>query len=62
MPLREFLCPDGTKIPTGDCLKESGCRCGDRCATRSYLQMVASERPLKWKCPCCKHEVIEEKK
>lgn len=45
MPLKEFICPDGVKITTGDCLKEGGCRCGDRCATRSYLQLVSRDRP-----------------
>jgi len=46
MPLISFICPDKTKIPVGDCLKEGGCRMGNRCATRSYLQLVSKER--KW--------------
>ncbi len=45
MPLRYFICPDKQKIEVKDCLKEGGCRMGNRCATRSYLQLVAKERP-----------------
>ncbi len=37
MPLVFFECIDGTKINIQDCLKEGGCRLGNRCATRSYL-------------------------
>jgi len=43
--LKWFICPDGQRIEVKDCLKEGGCRMGDRCATRSYLQMCAKERP-----------------
>lgn len=49
MPLKYFLCPDNVKIETADCLKEGGCRMGTRCATRSYLQLVKSDRPWKGK-------------
>ncbi len=45
MPLKWFTCPDNARIETGECLKEGGCRMGRRCATRSYLQLVKSERP-----------------
>jgi Recombination directionality factor-like len=45
MPLRYFICPDNLKIKVTDCLKEGGCRMGTRCATRSYLQLIKSERP-----------------
>jgi len=44
MPLRWFECPDREKIEVKDCLKEGGCRMGNRCATRSYLQLVSKER------------------
>lgn len=45
MPLKNFICPDGVQIETKGCLAEGGCRMRSRCATRSYLQMAASERP-----------------
>jgi hypothetical protein len=45
MPLRWFICPDNERIETSACLLEGGCRMGNRCATRSYLQMVRQERP-----------------
>jgi len=45
MPLKGFICPDGEKITITDCLKEGGCRRGDRCASRTYLHMASSERP-----------------
>jgi len=45
MPLIEFICPDKQKIKVEDCLKENGCRMGNRCATRSYLTLVSRERP-----------------
>jgi len=45
MGAKWFLCPDGERIEIIDCLKEGGCRMGERCATRSYLQMVRRERP-----------------
>jgi Recombination directionality factor-like len=45
MPLVAFICPDNCRIPVADCLKEGGCRMGERCATRSYLQLVSRERP-----------------
>lgn len=44
MPLKYFICPDNQKIEISECLKEGGCRMGNRCATRSYLQLVSSER------------------
>jgi hypothetical protein len=45
MPLKHFVCPDTIKIRVEECLKESGCRMRNRCATRSYLRLIASERP-----------------
>ena len=45
MPIRDFICPDKQRILTGDCLKEGGCRMGERCASRSYLLMAKSDRP-----------------
>jgi hypothetical protein len=45
MPLKHFICPDAVKIRLEECLKEGGCRMRNRCATRSYLRLVASERP-----------------
>lgn len=44
MPLIEFICPDGEKISINKCMKEGGCRMGERCATRSYLRYVSRER------------------
>lgn len=44
MPARYFTCPDGGRIEIVECLKEGGCRMPNRCATRSYLKMVSSER------------------
>lgn len=46
MPLKQFICPDGGRIDVADCLKEGGCRMGERCATRSYLRLVSADR--KW--------------
>lgn len=46
MPLKYFICPDNVRLDKDDCLKESGCRLGNRCATRSYLRLVAKDR--KW--------------
>ncbi len=46
MPLRNFICPDGGFITPKDCLREGGCRCRNRCATRNYLHLASSER--KW--------------
>ena len=46
MPLKWFVCPDKQRIEVADCLKEGGCRMRDRCAARTYLQMVRQER--KW--------------
>lgn len=43
--LKWFTCPDRERIVIGDCLKEGGCRMGSRCASRSYLMLVAKERP-----------------
>jgi hypothetical protein len=45
MPACWFICPDHETIEIASCLKESGCRMGTRCATRSYLQLVRRERP-----------------
>ena len=45
MPIRWFRCPSGEKIEIADCLKEGGCRMGNRCATPGYLRMAASDRP-----------------
>jgi hypothetical protein len=42
--LKGFICPDQGRILTTDCLKEGGCRMGERCASRSYLKMCSSER------------------
>lgn len=61
MPLRWFQCPDNNRIEIADCLKEGGCRMGERCATRSYLKFISSERPLLYVCPECKEEKIELK-
>lgn len=44
MPVKFFICPDRQQILVTDCLQEGGCRMGDRCATRTYLQMCRSER------------------
>lgn len=46
MPLVKFECIDGIKIDIADCLKEGGCRLGNRCATRAYLTTVSADR--KW--------------
>jgi hypothetical protein len=43
--LKNFICPDGQQIPIADCLKEGGCRMGDRCATRSFLRLAGKDRP-----------------
>ncbi len=45
MSLKWFICPDNEKIEVQDCLKQGGCRMGERCATRSYLQLAGRERP-----------------
>lgn len=52
MPLKWFICPDGQRIEYGECLKEGGCRMGDRCAARSYLYLCAQERPWTGKPSC----------
>jgi len=44
MPLKNFICPDHKEIMVADCLKEGGCRMGERCASRSYLKLASSER------------------
>jgi hypothetical protein len=49
MPLRWFICPDNERIEVAACLKEGGCRMGNRCASRSYLMLASSERPWKGK-------------
>ena len=45
MPLTHYICPDNAKIEAEECLKEGGCRMGDRCASRPYLQLVRKDRP-----------------
>ncbi len=44
MPITEFVCPDGVRIDTEDCLKK--CRMPDRCASRRTLQGCLYQR--KW--------------
>ena len=61
MPLRYFICPDKQQIEVKDCLKENGCRMGERCGTRSYLQLAAKERPLRYFCRKCGTEHINTK-
>ncbi len=53
MSLINFICPDGGKIPVKNCLSCGGCRMGERCATRPYLMMAASERPQTFRCNTC---------
>ena len=43
MSLKWFQCPDKQEILVTDCLKENGCRMGNRCATRSYLKLLENE-------------------
>lgn len=43
--LVEFICPDKERIKIEDCLREGGCRMGNRCASRSYLRLVSKQRP-----------------
>ena len=47
MPLTTYICPDNGRISIADCLKEGNCRMKSRCASRSYLRLVARER--KWR-------------
>ena len=42
--LKNFICPDNQQIEVKECLKENGCRMGERCGTRSYLQLASRER------------------
>ncbi len=42
MPAKWFICPDNRKIEIQDCL--NNCRMKARCANRSYLRLVSSER------------------
>lgn len=49
MPVKEFRCPDGERIEIAECLQEGGCRMANRCATRSYLRMAASDREWRGK-------------
>jgi len=44
MPATEFICLDGGRIPIKQCLKDRGCRASQRCASRSYLNIVAGVR------------------
>lgn len=53
MSLVNFICPDGGRIAVDKCLACGGCRMGDRCATRPYLMMAASERPQLFRCNVC---------
>lgn len=43
MPLRQFLCPDGARIDTDQCIAK--CRMKDRCLTKSTLIRLAENRP-----------------
>ena len=45
--IKYFVCPDGEQIEVSNCLLDGGCRMKDRCATRSYLRLVSTDR--KWK-------------
>jgi len=53
MSLVNFICPDGGRISVDKCLQQGGCRMGDRCATRPYLMMAKTERPVRAKCIKC---------
>lgn len=46
MPGKWFRCPDGQQIEIEQCLKEKGCRMGQRCATRPFLRLAGFDR--KW--------------
>jgi hypothetical protein len=47
-----FICPDNKKISIQDCLKTSGCRLNNRCASLRTLQLVGHDR--KWRLsPSC---------
>lgn len=50
MSLVNFICPDGGRIPAAKCLEPGGCRMKERCATRPYLKMAASERSQLFRC------------
>jgi len=44
MPLTEFICPDGEKIPIGNCLVS--CRMNHRCLTLpTLMQIITGDRP-----------------
>ena len=45
MPTGFFICLDGHKIEVEECLKEGGCRLKSRCAARTYLRMISTDRP-----------------
>ncbi|MBU0479106.1 hypothetical protein KKC91_11135 [bacterium] len=45
--MKWFICPDEGKIEPCECLKEGGCRMGDRCASRSTLKLASRQR--EWK-------------
>lgn len=47
MPSKWFLCPDQEKIEIEACLKNGGCRKGQRCATRPFLRLVAYDRAFR---------------
>lgn len=42
--LTQFICPDGEKINIDDCLKNGGCRYGQRCATRPFLRRICFDQ------------------
>jgi hypothetical protein len=44
MPAKFFICPDRQTIPITDCLKLSGCRMKERCATIPYLKAISFDR------------------
>ena len=44
MPTKSFICLDGYKIEVEQCLEEGGCRLSSRCAPRTYLRMISTDR------------------
>jgi len=52
MPLKWFCCPDKKRITVEDCLKDGGCRMGERCASRSFLMMAGKDRPWNGRPSC----------
>jgi len=47
MPLTEFICPDGERVPIDACLSKGGCRMKMRCATIPYLISSSYDREFK---------------